>query len=127
MGFGLLASKALRATSSLLLSSQNPTIFLRTIVSNPQFCNPEASAAQPERPPRTPGGYGFMAKPDYGMNRLYTDYMHSVIKFNVYELTFQNIAPVGALTSKLFAFKARNMEFKDTETIDFTDFVGSNI
>ncbi|ESW35368.1 hypothetical protein PHAVU_001G229300 [Phaseolus vulgaris] len=44
MEFGLMASKALRPTSRLL----------RTIVSNPQLRNPEASAAQPERPPRTP-------------------------------------------------------------------------
>ncbi|KAL9332490.1 hypothetical protein ACSQ67_002100 [Phaseolus vulgaris] len=44
MGFGLMASKALRPTSRLF----------RTIVSNPQLRNPEPSAAQPERPPRTP-------------------------------------------------------------------------
>ncbi|QCD98455.1 uncharacterized protein LOC114177031 [Vigna unguiculata] len=54
MGFGLLASKVLRPTSRLLHSSQNPTIFLRTIVSKPQLCNPQASAAQREQPPRTP-------------------------------------------------------------------------
>jgi NADH dehydrogenase/NADH:ubiquinone oxidoreductase subunit G len=38
-----------------------------------------------------------------------------------------DICPVGALTSKPFAFKARNWELKSTETIDITDAVGSNI
>ncbi|KAH1129600.1 hypothetical protein J1N35_000978 [Gossypium stocksii] len=38
-----------------------------------------------------------------------------------------DICPVGALTSKPFAFKARNWELKGTETIDVTDSVGSNI
>ncbi|KAL5995553.1 hypothetical protein ACLOJK_025616 [Asimina triloba] len=38
-----------------------------------------------------------------------------------------DICPVGALTSKPFAFKARNWEMKGTETIDVTDAVGSNI
>lgn len=38
-----------------------------------------------------------------------------------------DICPVGALTSKPFAFKARNWELKGTETIDVSDAVGSNI
>ena len=38
-----------------------------------------------------------------------------------------DICPVGALTSKPFAFKARNWELKGTETIDVTDAIGSNI
>ncbi|XP_078440800.1 NADH-ubiquinone dehydrogenase [Wolffia australiana] len=38
-----------------------------------------------------------------------------------------DICPVGALTSKPFAFKARNWELKATETIDVMDAVGSNI
>ncbi|KAI3798633.1 hypothetical protein L1987_33911 [Smallanthus sonchifolius] len=38
-----------------------------------------------------------------------------------------DICPVGALTSKPFAFKARNWELKGTETIDVTDAVGTNI
>ncbi|KAG6606983.1 hypothetical protein SDJN03_00325, partial [Cucurbita argyrosperma subsp. sororia] len=38
-----------------------------------------------------------------------------------------DICPVGALTSKPFAFKARNWELKSTESIDVTDAVGSNI
>ncbi|KAL4196133.1 hypothetical protein AMTRI_Chr04g181850 [Amborella trichopoda] len=38
-----------------------------------------------------------------------------------------DICPVGALTSKPFAFKARNWEMKGTESIDVTDAVGSNI
>lgn len=38
-----------------------------------------------------------------------------------------DICPVGALTSKPFAFKARNWELKGTESIDVADAVGSNI
>ncbi|GMH26826.1 hypothetical protein Nepgr_028669 [Nepenthes gracilis] len=38
-----------------------------------------------------------------------------------------DICPVGALTSKPFAFKARNWELKGTESIDVMDAVGSNI
>ncbi|KAL8137530.1 hypothetical protein V2J09_003531 [Rumex salicifolius] len=38
-----------------------------------------------------------------------------------------DICPVGALTSKPFAFKARNWELKGTESIDVTDAIGSNI
>ncbi|KAL2521893.1 NADH dehydrogenase [ubiquinone] iron-sulfur protein 1 [Forsythia ovata] len=38
-----------------------------------------------------------------------------------------DICPVGALTSKPFAFKARNWELKGTESVDVTDAVGSNI
>lgn len=41
--------------------------------------------------------------------------------------TITDICPVGALTSKSFAFKARNWELKGTESIDVTDAVGSNI
>ncbi|KAL8157807.1 hypothetical protein AgCh_002499 [Apium graveolens] len=36
-----------------------------------------------------------------------------------------DICPVGALTSKPFAFKARNWELKGTESIDVTDAVGT--
>ncbi|KAJ7964455.1 NADH dehydrogenase [ubiquinone] iron-sulfur protein 1, mitochondrial [Quillaja saponaria] len=38
-----------------------------------------------------------------------------------------DICPMGALTSKPFAFKARNWELKGRESIDVTDAVGSNI
>lgn len=38
-----------------------------------------------------------------------------------------DICPVGALTSKPYAFKARSWELKKTETIDVSDAVGSNI
>lgn len=38
-----------------------------------------------------------------------------------------DICPVGALTSKPYAFKARPWELKKTETIDVMDAVGSNI
>jgi NADH-quinone oxidoreductase subunit G len=38
-----------------------------------------------------------------------------------------DVCPVGALTSKPYAFKARPWELKKTETIDVMDAVGSNI
>lgn len=38
-----------------------------------------------------------------------------------------DICPVGALTSKPYAFTARNWELKSTESIDVTDAVGANI
>lgn len=38
-----------------------------------------------------------------------------------------DLCPVGALTSKPYAFKARSWELKKTETIDIMDAVGSNI
>ena len=38
-----------------------------------------------------------------------------------------DLCPVGALTSKPYAFKARPWELKKTETIDVMDAVGSNI
>ncbi|MDH5722420.1 MAG: NADH-quinone oxidoreductase subunit NuoG [Alphaproteobacteria bacterium] len=38
-----------------------------------------------------------------------------------------DICPVGALTSKPYAFKARSWELEKTETIDVHDAVGSNI
>jgi NADH-quinone oxidoreductase subunit G len=38
-----------------------------------------------------------------------------------------DVCPVGALTSKPYAFKARPWELKKTETIDIMDAVGSNI
>ena len=38
-----------------------------------------------------------------------------------------DLCPVGALTSKPYAFKARSWELKKTETIDVMDAVGSNI
>ena len=38
-----------------------------------------------------------------------------------------DICPVGAITSKPYAFLARNWELKKIESIDFTDALGSNI
>lgn len=38
-----------------------------------------------------------------------------------------DLCPVGALTSKPYAFKARSWELKKTESIDIMDAVGSNI
>ena len=38
-----------------------------------------------------------------------------------------DICPVGAITSKPYAFLARNWELKKIESVDFTDALGSNI
>eukprot|EP00850_Spirogloea_muscicola_P008998 SM000049S16769 [mRNA] locus=s49:783284:786658:+ [translate_table: standard] len=38
-----------------------------------------------------------------------------------------DLCPVGALTSKPYAFTARNWELKSTESIDVTDSIGANI
>lgn len=38
-----------------------------------------------------------------------------------------DLCPVGALTSKPYAYKARNWELKKTESIDISDGLGSNI
>ena len=48
--------------------------------------------------------------------------MESELSANVIDL-----CPVGALTSKPYAFEARPWELKKTETIDVMDAVGSNI
>ena len=48
--------------------------------------------------------------------------MESELSANVVDL-----CPVGALTSKPYAFEARSWELKKTETIDVMDAVGSNI
>jgi len=38
-----------------------------------------------------------------------------------------DVCPVGALTSKPYAFSARPWELRSTETLDFSDAVGSNV
>lgn len=38
-----------------------------------------------------------------------------------------DLCPVGALTSKPFAFTARNWELKGTESVDVSDGLGANI
>ena len=48
--------------------------------------------------------------------------MESELSANVIDL-----CPVGALTSKPYAFEARPWDLKKTETIDVMDAVGSNI
>jgi NADH-quinone oxidoreductase subunit G len=48
--------------------------------------------------------------------------LHSELSGNIVDL-----CPVGALTSKPYAFSARPWELKSTETIDVMDAVGSNI
>ena len=48
--------------------------------------------------------------------------MSSELSGNVIDL-----CPVGALTSKPYAFTARNWELRSTETVDVSDALGSNI
>jgi NADH dehydrogenase (ubiquinone) Fe-S protein 1 len=38
-----------------------------------------------------------------------------------------DLCPVGALTSKPYAFTARNWELKSTESVDVSDATGANI
>lgn len=54
------------------------------------------------------------------------NYVSSKIKFGV-SGNIIDLCPVGALTSKPYAFKARSWELKRTETIDTLDSMGSNI
>lgn len=49
-------------------------------------------------------------------------YIHSEVSGNLIDL-----CPVGALTSKPYAFLARNWELKKVESVDFLDCFGSNI
>ena len=42
-------------------------------------------------------------------------------------MTLLDLCPVGALTSKPYAFTARPWELRGTESIDVLDAVGSNI
>ena len=48
--------------------------------------------------------------------------MESELSGNVIDL-----CPVGALTSKPYAFTARNWELKSTESVDVSDAMGQNI
>jgi NADH dehydrogenase/NADH:ubiquinone oxidoreductase subunit G len=49
-------------------------------------------------------------------------YLHTELSGNLVDL-----CPVGALTSKPYAFLARNWELKKFESVDFSDSFGSNI
>lgn len=55
-----------------------------------------------------------------------TSYLHRAVQSEM-SGNMIDICPVGALTSKPFAFKARNWEMKHTDSIDPLDAVGSNI
>jgi len=54
---------------------------------------------------------------NYSINKFISEISGNVI----------DLCPVGALTSKSYAFKARPWELKTTESIDLTDSAGSNI
>ena len=53
-------------------------------------------------------------------------FVHELVKTEL-SGNLVDICPVGALTSKPYAFKARPWELRKTETIDVMDAVGSNI
>lgn len=53
-------------------------------------------------------------------------YVSSILKSNISGNVI-DLCPVGALTSRLYAFKARPWELKTVESIDLTDSSGSNI
>ena len=61
-----------------------------------------------------------------GENAEITTYLEKAIES---ELTGNliDVCPVGALTSRPYAFNARPWELRKTETIDVMDAVGSNI
>ncbi|OFW81316.1 MAG: NADH-quinone oxidoreductase subunit G [Alphaproteobacteria bacterium RIFCSPLOWO2_01_FULL_40_26] len=61
-----------------------------------------------------------------GENMEITTYLDANIKSEL-SGNIIDLCPVGALTSKPYAFKARSWELKKTETIDVMDAVGSNI
>ncbi len=61
-----------------------------------------------------------------GENMEITTYLEQGIKSEL-SGNIIDLCPVGALTSKPYAFKARSWELNKTETIDVMDAVGSNI
>ncbi len=61
-----------------------------------------------------------------GENMEITTYLDQNIKSEL-SGNIIDLCPVGALTSKPYAFKARSWELNKTETIDIMDAVGSNI
>ena len=61
-----------------------------------------------------------------GENMEITTYLENAISSEVSGNVI-DLCPVGALTSKPYAYKARSWELKKTESIDVSDAVGSNI
>ena len=61
-----------------------------------------------------------------GNNTEISFYMNNIFK-SEFSGNVIDLCPVGALTSKPFAFKARSWELKKKETIDILDCLGSNI
>ena len=56
------------------------------------------------------------------LNKYLNKYLKTELSGNLVDL-----CPVGALTSKPYAFLARNWELKKFETVDFLDAIGSNL
>ena len=74
---------------------------------------------------------GFTGVPELGMTGRGKDSEIGtyVDKLMVSELSGNviDLCPVGALTSKPYAFTARNWELKSTESVDVSDALGANI
>ena len=61
-----------------------------------------------------------------GQNTEIGTYISSIFDSNISGNVI-DLCPVGALTSRLYAFKARPWELKTNESIDLTDSIGANI
>ncbi len=71
-------------------------------------------------------GLDQMGQTGRGEDAEITSYLNQTLKSNL-QGNIIDLCPVGALTSKPYAFTARPWELKKTETIDVMDALGSNI
>jgi len=71
-------------------------------------------------------GISQMGQTGRGEDAEITSYLNQTLNSNL-QGNIIDLCPVGALTSKPYAFTARSWELKKTETIDVMDALGSNI
>ena len=71
-------------------------------------------------------GIAQMGQTGRGEDAEITSYLNQTLNSNL-QGNIIDLCPVGALTSKPYAFTARSWELKKTETIDVMDALGSNI
>ena len=72
-------------------------------------------------------GISYLGTTGRGVNTEITNYIHDLEMQSVLSGNLIDICPVGALTSKPYAFVGRPWELTKTESIDIFDTVGSNI
>ena len=72
------------------------------------------------------GGFDDLGTTLRGNKTEITTYVEKTLNSEV-SLNIVDLCPVGALTSKTYAFKARPWEVKSTKAIDISDSLGSNI